>query len=381
MKLFYRVVFIPLFLGVFAGNSFSQIVFTEAFNYPDGTTVGLAGSWVATCTTCTAANDHFEVRGNQLVAQDVNDWAFWETQSIDISACSDVSFSLRADENGDHDGPGCACGINIDYLDVYYSINGGPYTVIENWNGDGAIGHTLTGDSQNGVFTDLDWQSTIISLSGLVGNSLRLRIELRNTAGSEEMVIDDVSVVCTPLPVEMTSLMAFNDEETVQVVWETAMETGSDRFEIERSHDGSTFFSIGRVAAAGNSATTTSYSFTDRSPINGPAFYRLRQVDLDGSFTHTQVVQVNAHTAPLELAKLYPNPVSDRLNVEVFSRDSQQSSLSVYDLMGNEVLRQDAMLSAGQNALEVKASELAAGMYLLRIQAGSEVLNERFQVR
>ena len=71
----------------------------------------------------------------------------------------------------------------------------------------------------------------------------------------------------------------------------------------------------------------------------------------------------------------------DRLHLEVFSRNGQDGSLEVFDLMGNALLIDNLMLSAGRNELQVPVSEMAAGMYLLRIKAGTEVVTERFQVR
>ncbi|MEM0995570.1 MAG: T9SS type A sorting domain-containing protein [Bacteroidota bacterium] len=362
-------------------GSASAQIWTEDFTFADGTTVGPSGKWTATCPAC-VAGDYFEVRSNALAARDVNDWAIWESEVIDISGCSDVSFSVLAQENGDHDGPGCACGINIDYLDIYYRVNAGTYQIIENWNGDGATGHTLTGDSQNGLFTDNDWVSTTVSQGGLSGTSLQLRVELRNTAGSEELVIDDLVVLCTPLPVEMMHLDAYAGEDAVEIEWETARESGSSEFWVERSPNGTSFWTIGEVAAAGNSDGPTRYQFTDAQPLPGRTFYRLRQVDQDGSFSYTRVVEVDAQAAPLEVTELYPNPASDQLHLRLRVRSSDPAgSLEVYDARGNLAYTQNLSLRAGETDLEIPVRELAAGMYLLRVRSGNEVITDRFVVR
>jgi hypothetical protein len=385
MKLFLQVSALFVLLCISAGSVSSQIIWSEDFTYPDNTTAGPAGKWTSVCPAC-ISGDYFEVRNNGFHASDVNDWAIWESQLIPTSTCGDISFSLSSVENGDHEGPGCGCNINIDYFDVYYSVSGGPYQVIANWNGDGEATHTLTGDSQLGIFTDLDWQSTSISFSGLTGTTLQLRVEMRNTAGSEIMILDDIIVNCTPLPVELTSLQAELVNENVEITWQTALESGSDHFLVERSRDGKAFFSIAKIAAAGNSDSPRDYQFIDVNPVNNRAFYRLRQVDQDGSYTITQVIEVVANGPALSLTSLYPNPIaigsaSDIINLKLFSSTDQSGSLEVFDTMGKQVLKQAISLMTDENHLKINTSGLSPGMYILRINAGTKVLNQRFLVK
>ena len=190
-----------LFLLFFYNTLYAQtIIWEENFDiYSDGTTTGNLNRWTSTCSAC-ASGDFFEVRSGAFQGRDVNDFSTWESESIDISTHPMVSFSLDAIENGDHEGPGCLCGINIDYFDVYYSIDGGVFTVIENWNGDGDIDHTLTGDVKNGTFTDNDWESTTVVQNGLSGSSLIIRVVIRNTSGSENLILDNVSVFSPASP-------------------------------------------------------------------------------------------------------------------------------------------------------------------------------------
>lgn len=380
MKLFLKVSTLFVLLCTSFGFVSSQIIWTEDFTFADGTTAGPAGKWTSVCSAC-LSGDFFEVRNNSFQASDVNDWAIWESQLINISSCGDASFSLFAGETGDHEGPSCACTINIDYFDVYYSVSGGAYQVIENWNGDGETGHTLTGDTQNGVFTDLDWGSTSISLSGLVGSTLQLRVEMRNTAGSETMTLDDIVVNCAPLPVEMTSLEAEIENDKVEISWQTALESGSDHFIVERSRDGKAFFSIAKVDAAGNSDSPIDYQYTDLNPVNNRAFYRLRQVDQDGSYSLTQVIEVVADGPELSLASLYPNPASDFINLNVNSRSAKEGQLEVFDMMGKQIFSESVSLNESNNNLKVNTTSLTPGMYILRINAGTEVLNQRFMIK
>jgi hypothetical protein len=117
---------------------------------------------------------------------------------------------------------------------------------------------------------------------------------------------------CTPLPVE---LLRFEVEETngaVLATWTTASEWGSDSFILERSADGLDFVPIGSVPAAGHTTWQVDYEFTDGSPRTGLNYYRLQQVDLDGS----------AHIGPVRWVELrgigpviYPNPCENVLHM------------------------------------------------------------------
>jgi hypothetical protein len=118
-------------------SSGSALIWEENFNtYADSTQIGTNSRWTSLCSGC-FTGDWFAVRSNLFEAQDVNDWAIWESEIISTIGHSYVRFSLDAIELGDHEGPSCNCGTGIDYFDVYYSINGGPYLVVPNWNNNG----------------------------------------------------------------------------------------------------------------------------------------------------------------------------------------------------------------------------------------------------
>lgn len=160
---------------------------------PDSTVSGPQGKWTSACTTC-LSGDWLEVRNGKFEARDVNDWAWWMSEWIDITGCNDVHISVEASESGDHEGPGCGCNTNIDYFDLQYQLDGNGWNTIANWNGDGTINHTLTGDSLNGVYNDSDWVSTKVLTDTFVGDSVRIRVLFRNSEDDEVIRLDQVVV-------------------------------------------------------------------------------------------------------------------------------------------------------------------------------------------
>ncbi|HRH36875.1 MAG TPA: T9SS type A sorting domain-containing protein [Flavobacteriales bacterium] len=117
----------------------------------------------------------------------------------------------------------------------------------------------------------------------------------------------------TPLPVELLAFDAVPDGDQVLCTWSTATELNCDRFIVQRSGDGDTFTDIGEVTAAGNSQQMQEYAFVDPSPLHGLSYYRLRQLDLDGSGTWSPMVAVILDHDNNLIA--YPNPTHDQLTI------------------------------------------------------------------
>lgn len=159
------------------------------------------------------------------------------------------------------------------------------------------------------------------------------------------------------LPVELTTFEARAiEKQRVQLDWMTTTETDNDRFEIEHSVDGQTFTQLGAVAGAGGSSEEQWYDFVHETPISGLNYYRLRQIDFDGTETLSEVRVVEV-TGASQLS-LYPNPTVDELWVKGFVG----GNVRVLDAQGRTVLGQS--LLEGQS-LDVRA--LPSGIYLLQL--------------
>lgn len=356
-----RIIFTYLFFLSFATCSSAQIIWQENFDsYADGTTTGTANRWTSVCSAC-VTGDFFEVRNGAFSGQDVNDFSTWESESINITGFSNVSFSLDAIEVGDHEGPACNCGINIDYFDVSYSINGGAFVLIENWNGDGGAGHTLTGDSQNGTFLDSDWDNTTVIQGGLAGNSLIIRVVMRNTAGSETLTLDNVVVSNTTiLPVELISFNATPKDNWVHLNWQTASELLNSHFELEKSKNGITFENIGTVAGKGNESSGANYQFKDPNTPQ-TTYYRLKQIDLDAVFHYSQIISVEGIYSPNKAP--YPNPFSNDLFLDL----ATNSTLKFLSINGSQ--QESIQLSAGRHNLSPYLKNSPNGILIVTISS------------
>ena len=180
-----------------------------------------------------------------------------------------------------------------------------------------------------------------------------------------------------PLPVVMRSFTGSANRGDAILRWSTASEYNSRGFSLERSFDGRIFRDVTFVNSAGNSNRTNNYSYADREVLvkNKTVYYRLKQVDLSGGYTYTNVVIVNSGNRNSTEVVMYPNPVLDVLSVEVESNIEANAKLVITDVTGKVVKNLDMQLVEGFNKFSFKEIvELTNGVYMVNITANGVVL-------
>jgi len=165
------------------------------------------------------------------------------------------------------------------------------------------------------------------------------------------------------LPVHLVDFTATkNGNSAVTLAWKTAAEENSAYFDVERSRDGRSYESIGRVNARG---TASSYSLLDASPVMGVNYYRLKQVDRDGKFVESSVVKVNV--GPSFVLTLSPNPSRGLVQVKTGSTGNAAVQVQVVDIAGNRVYNKQHSGSS----FTLDLTSLPAGSYVVRV--GDEI--------
>jgi hypothetical protein len=190
------------------------------------------------------------------------------------------------------------------------------------------------------------------------------------------------------LPVELTAFEAALDGADVLLAWETAGETNNAGFDVEMAVLGedrapAAFASMGFVEGAGTTAQAQRYAFRFADVAPGTYRFRLRQVDLDGTAVTTPAVELTvAQERTLSLSAPAPNPVRQRAQFTFSVPASGLATLAVYDVLGREVARLfDGRAEAGQrHTATLEAGGLAAGTYVVRLDAGGRSLVERVAV-
>ncbi|MEO6232200.1 MAG: T9SS type A sorting domain-containing protein [Ferruginibacter sp.] len=172
------------------------------------------------------------------------------------------------------------------------------------------------------------------------------------------------------LPVTITDFTAKVNSKQIIVAWKTSSENNNKGFEIQRSSDGISWKAIGFINGGGNSSIVKNYQFSDKSPFQGINFYRLRQVDLDGKYLYSTVASVKFLKAGFY--SISGNAVTNIYQVNIESTNVKVD-LSLVDATGKRLISKKA--NAGFQTINI--SSFPAGIYLLRIQKGTEMFIEK----
>lgn len=175
-----------------------------------------------------------------------------------------------------------------------------------------------------------------------------------------------------PLPVELTSFTATLEKEGVRLAWTTASELNNHGFEIQRSADKSNFTTIGFVKGQGSSTQIQNYSFIDRNAFEGKYFYRLKQIDFNGLYNFSDVIEVDVRSIDnFALEQNYPNPFNPSTLIGYVLKEKSSVRLSVHNIIGEELavlVNEDQ--EKGYHSVNFNASNLPSGVYLYKLQAG-----------
>jgi len=183
-----------------------------------------------------------------------------------------------------------------------------------------------------------------------------------------------------PLPVELTSFSASVSGNLVLLSWTTATEVNNYGFEVERArlrpkerdYAEASWETLGFVNGHGNSNSPKEYSFVDLNPLSGNVSYRLKQIDTDGKFEYSAVIEIkNTLSIKYVLEQNYPNPFNPTTVISYSIPKSSHVSVKVFDVLGNTIT---TLVSKNQEVGSYKvtfdATALRSGIYFYKISAG-----------
>jgi len=193
--------------------------------------------------------------------------------------------------------------------------------------------------------------------------------------------------VDVPLPVELASFTAHVAGCNVELFWRTAMEINFDYFSLERSFDGRAYEEIKLINSIGGFGSA--YQFID-SDANAQNYYRLKMVDLDGTFEYSEVLNVETSClGRITELTLFPNPISantnELLNVKMFAEldqgnPSENIELIISDQLGREVVKKSFQLVDGWNTATFNLNEFGSGVYFVRPNIGRRIIAQKFMI-
>lgn len=259
---------------------------------------------------------------------------------------------------------------------IYYSVDEMnasivPGSLTNSWfKYEGNADSVLTDIFNDGVFNPGKAVALTPAASG-IENGVHY-VEFHNINSFSSFVyVSSTSTMSDVLPVTLLYFAAEAKGSEALLSWGTAKEQQNKGFEIERSTDGKNWNRIGFVASratGGNSNTRIDYAFTDKAPLEGKNFYRLKQIGLDGNDNYSQVSMVVFD--PAKGIKVYPNPVSSRLTV-----DGLYTACSIKVVNSTGQVLKTLKVPAGTQRQEINMAGLASGLYFIHLVNEQGIIN------
>jgi len=218
---------------------------------------------------------------------------------------------------------------------------------------DGTLEFGINGKAVSSVPMDQYYQQLVSDSNGV---AIIAWSDLRNNADYDLYAARIAAPVS--LPVTWLYFSGSMNGSTALLTWETTHEVNNKGFTIQRSHTGTSFDSIGFIAASNLPQDHHAYSFTDPNPFSGSNYYRLQQEDLDGIASLSRTIQVDFDLK--NTLSVYPNPASRYITVH---GTSAGSIIGIYSVDG----RKYRELRSTSSYVEIDISEMARGLYFLRV--------------
>lgn len=177
------------------------------------------------------------------------------------------------------------------------------------------------------------------------------------------------------LPVELSKFVAYLNQSTILLEWETVMELDNEYFTVEKSTDGRNFEAIGKLEGSGFSSDTRQYMYVDNKPADGRNYYRLKQTDFSGESEYFEVVVVD-YRASGEVT-IYPNPVTESMTLNLTGNlIDQPADVAIYSMSSGKRVSLTNVDAVGYQ-LDVNVADLPKGMYSVVVNVGTQIFNKK----
>jgi hypothetical protein len=243
----------------------------------------------------------------------------------------------------------------------------------------------------------IDWNPTTTTLKIYFDNNLRLTYTndlVANVFGGSSLVYwgfssstgyyTNTQMICPgnlpgmPLPVIFENFAITNLDDNASLQWQTTKEKNVMTYFVERSDDGAQFNQIGSVKSTVN--FLGNYAFTDNNPVKGISYYRIKEMDIDGNVTYSEIRSFNMKLSATFTVNFYPNPIKAEelllVNFNAFGFEDE-SYIIIYDNLGKEIIKEN--LKGGLNVINLKRT-MQPGIYHVEVTCGQKWYQDKLIV-
>ena len=247
------------------------------------------------------------------------------------------------------------------------SVNSGGYLVVGgNYNHNG--GGTSSIENPGNIYTLGQVNSTLTNSGSINEGEDALR------TGNPTLYEFVKTRTPSILPVTLLYFNATAQSSSVEIAWASSKAWDFSHYELERSSDGKIFEYLATIEADEFSDETVKYSYSDRQPLFGTSYYRLKAVDIDGAFEYKEVAVVKFGA---ESFSVYPNPATQGTVNISWSHATDGAGLELRDSTGRVVRK--AVISGSNSS--ISTAGLSAGIYLLSVQSPAGIQQTQLLVR
>jgi hypothetical protein len=215
---------------------------------------------------------------------------------------------------------------------------------------------------------------------------MQLRESLRNTASNSSSpnreygwgIINALNAMYYyPIPVQFLNFSSSIQGKKVHLQWKTASEKNDSGFEVQRSLDQKGWVKVSFVRGAGTSTVTNSYSLDDIPGKLDKYYYRLKQIDFDGTFIYSNTISVDlTKNIDLSLSQNYPNPFNPETEISYTLPASGQVALQLYSTAGEKIREIfSGYQEKGEYSLRMALTDLASGIYFYQLIFTDQLYN------
>jgi len=225
-------------------------------------------------------------------------------------------------------------------------------------------------------FDGLTWNVYNTTNSGLPSNHVNC-IEI-DKLGNKWIGTDSGLTVFNEggiVPVELNSFTATANGKEVTLNWSTATELNNQGFEVQRKFGSNDFVTVGSVKGYGTTTSPNQYSYVDKLIDPGKYFYRLKQIDFNGTFEYSDVIEVEVRSVDkFALEQNYPNPFNPTTTIGYILQEKSNAKLTLLNAIGEEIaVLVNKEQDKGYHKVEFDAANLSSGVYFYQLKAGSYV--------
>lgn len=272
-----------------------------------------------------------------------------------------------------------------EYWQLDRAVNTDAVTVQLFWEDAGYSGITSCAANGNLVvarFDGTEWVSHgSPSASGTCSGSSAGTISSSSVTSFSPFTFGSKTASENPLPVSWLNFEATPKTNLVLLNWSTGSELNSKLFYIQRSLNGQDFLTMDSVNAVGFATYQTNYSGIDSNPHRGINYYRIKQLDVDGKYSFTNIIPVDFAyyevSNSITNSLLYPNPTNANVTLGVSSQINQTAQLTIFSLEGRIILNKNMMLESGQNNVLIESENLPAGIYIVNLNVNGQKISHK----